>query len=79
MTDYSFTECHIAKENIGEHDGDNRFLMESFDKQIEKWQKIILVVLLLEFVMKTLILFTMGIFQWFMRMRMEIVFGRIGV
>jgi phosphoglycerate-specific signal transduction histidine kinase len=79
MTDYSFTECHIAKENIGEHDGDNRFLMESFDKQIEKWQKIILVVLLLEFVMKNLILFTMGIFQWFMRMRMEIVFGRIGV
>ena len=79
MTDYSFTECHIAKENIGEHDGDNRFLMESFDKQIEKWQKIILVVLLLEFVMKTPILFTMGIFQWFMRMRMEIVFGRIGV
>ena len=39
MTDYSFTECHIAKENIGEHDGDNRFLMVSFDKQIEKWHE----------------------------------------
>ena len=33
--DYSFIDCHIAKENIGEHDGDNRFLTADIGHQIE--------------------------------------------
>ena len=37
--DYSFINCHIAKENIGEHDGDNRFLMADIGHQIEAWQE----------------------------------------
>lgn len=36
---YEFIECHVAKDNIGEHDGDNRFLLESIEKQLESWQK----------------------------------------
>lgn len=37
--DYSFIDCHIAKENIGEHDGDNRFLIADIGHQIEAWQE----------------------------------------
>ena len=36
---YEFIECHVAKDNIGEHDGDNRFLLESIEKRFESWQK----------------------------------------
>ena len=39
MTDYSFVKCRIAKENIGEHDADNRFLMEDFEHQLDKWHE----------------------------------------
>lgn len=39
MADYNFIECHIAKSNIGEHDSDNRFLLEGIDKQIDSWQE----------------------------------------
>ena len=39
MTDYSFVDCHISKENIGEHDADNRFLMEDFKNQLRVWQE----------------------------------------
>lgn len=38
---YEFIECHIAKDNIGEHDGDNRFLLESIEKQLESWQVVL--------------------------------------
>lgn len=31
MTDYSFVKCRIAKENIGEHDADNHFLVEDHE------------------------------------------------
>lgn len=37
MVDYSFLENRISKENIGEHDEDNRFLMERFNSQIERY------------------------------------------
>ena len=39
MVDYSFIDCHIAKENIGTHDFDNRFVAEPMARQIEYWQE----------------------------------------
>ena len=38
MTDYSFVDCRISKENIGEHDADNRFMMEPFERQMDAWK-----------------------------------------
>ncbi len=37
--DYSFLDCKISKENIGEHDADNRFMMESIPKQLNAWKE----------------------------------------
>lgn len=37
MVDYSFIDCRISVENIGEHDGDNRFIMEDMPNQIPRW------------------------------------------
>lgn len=38
-TEYAFINCRIAKENIGEHDADNRFLMEGVENQIRRWKE----------------------------------------
>jgi hypothetical protein len=39
MTDYSFVDCHIAKENIGEHEPYNGWINAPMPKQIEEWQR----------------------------------------
>ena len=36
--DYLFLENKISVENIGEHDGDNRFMMEPLQNQLRWWQ-----------------------------------------
>lgn len=36
---YEFMNCHIAKDNIGEHDGDNRFLLANTEDQLSSWQE----------------------------------------
>lgn len=37
MVDYTFVDCHISKDNIGEHDFDNSFCAENMEHQIEKF------------------------------------------
>ena len=39
MEDYSFIECRISKENIGEHEMDNSFLAEPLQDQIGTLKK----------------------------------------
>lgn len=39
MDKYAFVECKIAKENIGEHEMDNRFLMYSIKDSIDELKK----------------------------------------
>ena len=36
--EWAFRENHIAKENIGEHDADNRFLTEGIHRQLTHWK-----------------------------------------
>ena len=36
---YAFIENRIAKENIGEHDGDNRFICEGVEHMMDAWQQ----------------------------------------
>ena len=37
--EWSFRENRIARENIGEHDADNRFLMEPVHWQLKTWKR----------------------------------------
>lgn len=37
--DFYFIDNRIASENIGEHDGDNRFLLESVPDMMKSWKK----------------------------------------
>lgn len=37
--DFYFIDNRIASENIGEHDGDNRFLLESVQDMMKSWNK----------------------------------------
>lgn len=39
LSDYDFFNCRISKENIGEHDYDNRFLIDNIDDQLETWKE----------------------------------------
>lgn len=36
--EWSFRENRIAPENIGEHDGNNRFLLEDYSRQLTHWK-----------------------------------------
>lgn len=36
--EWSFRENRIARENIGEHDADNRFLLEDIHRQLTHWK-----------------------------------------
>ena len=36
--EWSFRKNKIAKENIGEHDADNRFLLEDTYRQLRRWK-----------------------------------------
>lgn len=37
--DFYFIDNRIASENIGDHDGDNRFLLESVRDMMSSWKK----------------------------------------
>lgn len=37
--DFYFIDNRIASENIGEHDGDNRFLLESVRNMMKSWKE----------------------------------------
>lgn len=36
--EWSFRENRIARENLGEHDADNRFLLEDIHRQLTHWK-----------------------------------------
>lgn len=36
--EWSFRKNKIARENIGEHDGDNRFLLSDIHRQLRHWK-----------------------------------------
>lgn len=40
LQDFSFIKSKISVENIGEHDADNRFLVEDIHNQMKYWREL---------------------------------------
>lgn len=75
--DFYFIDNKIAKENIGEHDGDNRFLAEGIKDLMPKFYETHPGCTPIGICYEDEHPRFKGFFRWFLKMKMEIAFTTI--